>query len=197
MSLANRFKNLFNFCPYIIFVADAADIVRGAKLFMWSNFASHENCWWSKFHITSKLAPHVNCLSCGVIWLCGSTTNCSLYQTLLNVTNLQCMLSWRDLRCFGAKSILSRFTYFCVEQKRTQKSCPWSKNDKYDVWIKLTLEKTLQNNNNISHKISVCQKICDLFCISGGFFEHPKGAKDKVKQGRRAQKPKPAQMAAN
>ena len=119
MSLANRFKNLFNFCPYIIFVADAADIVRGAKLFIWSNFASHENCWWPKFHITSKLAPHENCLSCGVIWLCGSTTNCSLYQTLLNVTNLQCMLSWRDLRCFGAKSILSRFTYFCVEQKWT------------------------------------------------------------------------------
>ena len=28
---------------YIIFVADAADIVRGAKNFMWSNFAPHGN----------------------------------------------------------------------------------------------------------------------------------------------------------
>ena len=29
--------------PYIIFVADAADIVRGATFFMWSNFAPHES----------------------------------------------------------------------------------------------------------------------------------------------------------
>ena len=43
------------------------------------------------------------------------------------------MLSCRDLRCFDAKSILTRFTHFCVEQKITNKSCPWSTNDKYDV----------------------------------------------------------------
>ena len=90
---------------------------------MWNkNFTSQAN-----LHHMTKL------FSCGVILVCGSTTNCSLYHTLLHVTNLQCMLSWRDLHCFGAKSILSRFTYFCVEQKWTQKSCPWSKTDKYDV----------------------------------------------------------------
>ena len=60
-------------------------------------------------------------------------TNCSLYQTLLHMTNLQCMLFCLDLRCFDAKFILSRITHICVEQILTQKSCPWSKNDKYDV----------------------------------------------------------------
>ena len=31
------------FYPYIIFVADAADIVRGAEIFIWSNFVSPNN----------------------------------------------------------------------------------------------------------------------------------------------------------
>ena len=47
--------------PYIIFVADAADIVRGATNFMWSNFAPHGNFWWScrtkPHYMTSNLAP--------------------------------------------------------------------------------------------------------------------------------------------
>ena len=57
-------------------------------------------------------------------------TNCSLYQTLLHVTNLQ----YCDLGCFNGKFILSQFTHFCVEQNLTQTSCPWSKNDKFHVW---------------------------------------------------------------
>ena len=32
------------------------------------------------------------------------------------MTNLQCILSFRDFRCFDAISVLSRFTHFCVEQ---------------------------------------------------------------------------------
>ena len=48
-----------------------------------------------------------------------------------HMTNLQCLLFFRDLRCFDANSILSRFTHFCVEQKFTQICCLWSKNDKY------------------------------------------------------------------
>ena len=32
------------FKSYIIFVANAADIVRGAKFFMWSNLTPHANC---------------------------------------------------------------------------------------------------------------------------------------------------------
>ena len=35
-------------------------------------------------------------------------------------------LFWREINFL-------QFTHFCVEQKITQKSCPWSKNDKYDV----------------------------------------------------------------
>ena len=41
-----------------------------------------------------------------------------------------------DLPCFDANLILLQFTHFCVEQKLTQKSCSWSKNDKYHVWMK-------------------------------------------------------------
>ena len=47
---------------YIIFVADAADIVRGAKMFMWSNFAPHEifqrSCGTKLLHMTIIHAPH-------------------------------------------------------------------------------------------------------------------------------------------
>ena len=39
---------------------------------------------------------------------------------MLFMINLQCMLSCRDLHCFDAKSILLRFTHFCVEQKLTK-----------------------------------------------------------------------------
>ena len=35
---------------------------------------------------------------------------------------------------------MSRFTHFCVEQKLSHKSCPWSKNDKYHVWTIMTLK---------------------------------------------------------
>ena len=56
-----------------------------------------------------------------------------LIQKFFHVTNLQCVLSCCDLLCFDAKSILSQFMLFSVEQKLRDKSCPWSRNDKYDV----------------------------------------------------------------
>ena len=44
------------------FVADTADIVRGEKCFMWSNFAQHDkfylSCGSKLLHITSNFAPH-------------------------------------------------------------------------------------------------------------------------------------------
>ena len=39
--------------PYKQFVTDAADIVHGAKIFIWSNFAQHD-----MFVIWIKIAPH-------------------------------------------------------------------------------------------------------------------------------------------
>ena len=43
--------------------------------------------------MTSNLASHDQIvLSCGVVLSRGSMTNCSLYQTLLHMTNLLCML---------------------------------------------------------------------------------------------------------
>ena len=91
---------------YMIFVADVADIVCGAKKIMWSNFAPHDAChcdqncstWQAILHHMTKLL---------VMW--GNLP-------LLHMTNLQCILSYHDLHSFDAKSILSRFTQFCVEQ---------------------------------------------------------------------------------
>ena len=110
------------------FVADAADIVRGAKMSMWSNLA----------HVDQNGSTWHNCLSCGAILSCGAMTNCSTSAmwsnlSLLHMTN-SFFLPFCDLRCFDAKSISLRFTPFCVEQKLTQTSCPWSKNDKFHVW---------------------------------------------------------------
>ena len=90
-----------------------------------------------------KIAPHDKqfCLSCGAILSCGAMTNCSTSAMWSNLSllhmNLQYMLPYCDLRCFDAKSILSRFTHFCVEQNLTQTSCPWSKNDKFHVCSKV------------------------------------------------------------
>ena len=47
---------------YMKFVADAVDIVRGAKISMWSNFDQHDklclSCGSKLLHITSNFAPH-------------------------------------------------------------------------------------------------------------------------------------------
>ena len=68
-------------------------------------------------------------------WQCHKTVHkMGSNLSLLHMTNLQCMLSCCNLRCFDEISILLHFTHFCVEQKFTQKSCLWSKNDKYHVW---------------------------------------------------------------
>ena len=59
------------------------------------------------------------------------------------------LLSCCDLRCFDATSILSHFTHFCVEQKFTQKSFLWSKNDTYHGWLKVIWNTVTKSN--ISH----------------------------------------------
>ena len=80
---------------------------------------------------------------------------------LLHMTNLQCMLSCCDLRCFDATFMLSHFTHFCVDQKLTQKSCPWSKNDKYDVCLQLP---QLPHYNGVAnHILPPCVKLCRFF----------------------------------
>ena len=42
----------------MIFVADAADIVRGANIFMWSNFAPHENFFILCGGKLKQFSPH-------------------------------------------------------------------------------------------------------------------------------------------
>ena len=51
-----------HYYTYMKFVADAVDIVRGAKISMWSNFDQHDkfclSCGSKLLHITSNFAPH-------------------------------------------------------------------------------------------------------------------------------------------
>ena len=96
---------------------------------MWSKIASHVKLFCTTWQ---------NYMSFGAILSCESMTNCSTFLmgsdlSLLHMTNLQCMLSCCELRCFDATSILSHFMHFCVEQKSTHKSCLWSKNYKHHV----------------------------------------------------------------
>ena len=95
----------------------------GAILLRMEIFDAHveQNCFTSQVTLPHKAKLFV-------MWI-----NCSLYQTLLHVANLQCMLFYSDLRCFDAKSILLQFTHFCVEQKSTNTSCLWRQNYKYYV----------------------------------------------------------------
>ena len=79
------------------------------------------------------ILPPINILSLSSISRRTNLGNYSIsvmwsFWWLLHMTNLQCMLSCRDLLCFDAKSILLWFTHFCVEQKLTKKSCLWRKN---------------------------------------------------------------------
>ena len=83
---------------------------------MWNNFTMSSNdklfviCNMEQFVIAShyKIAPH---------------DKFTMYAVFLWIT-----LFWS--KC---PAVLSRFTYFCVEQKLIQHSL-WSKNYKYDVW---------------------------------------------------------------
>ena len=88
----------------MIFVADAADIVRGAHIFMWSNFDKHENlctlCGGKVLNMKSNLAPHE------IFFLSWKQSN--------GLTQNPCC---RFVHCFDAKLILLRFSHFCVEQK--------------------------------------------------------------------------------
>ena len=70
-------------------------------------------CNFKFLHMTdvekSEVSPHLACVWCGeCLYIC------TRYAVLLN--NSLC----RDLRCFVAKSVLSRYTHFCVEKNWTK-----------------------------------------------------------------------------
>ena len=113
--------------PYMIFVSRA-------NIFIWSNFATHENlrmlCGGKLLSLKSNFTPphEYFCLSCGEK-LPHMSRNFALH---LYHHDLCC---WRCWRCFDEKLILSRFTRFCVKPKLTQKSSPLSKIGKYHVCL--------------------------------------------------------------
>ena len=90
---------------------------------MWSNFAPHDqfflSCVSKLLHMTRNMCSNLPC---------RAMTNCSRLQ----ITNLQCLSPCCDLRCYGAKSISSEFTNFCVE-KNQPKWKPSSVEQKWQV----------------------------------------------------------------
>ena len=71
----------------------------------------------------SEMSPHLGCVWCG-----KCLHMCTINAVLLK--NWFCC----DLRCFVTKSVLSRFTHFCVEKNLTKNCLRGEKNDKYQVW---------------------------------------------------------------
>ena len=63
-----------------------------------------------------------------------------LHNDISLLQNLFC----RNLRCFVAKSVLSRFTRFSCGEKLNQKMCLWRKKDKYQVWAQALWTPSIQ-----------------------------------------------------
>ena len=108
----------------MIFVADTADLVRGANIFM-EQFSSTWNvlhALWRKIALQKKqFSPHdIFCLWCGakLTHITSNFTQHCLYHHDLCCFGTKLVLSW--FFCFVIKLILSQFIHFRVEQK-TQK----------------------------------------------------------------------------
>ena len=103
---------------------------------MWNNITSHDN------HSCSTWQNH---LSCGVILACGSMTNCSLWQILIHLTNLQCthaVLSWFML--FWCKIyFVAIYTLLCGAKNNQQ---ILSVEHKWQIWCMGTIPKFGQNS---------------------------------------------------
>ena len=135
---------------------------------MWNKITSHDNhscCTWQNY------------LSCGVILACGSMTNCSFYQILVHVTNLQCVPFCCDLCCFDAKSILTRFTRFwrkihfdaiyallCGAKNNQQ---ILSVEHKWQIWC-MTAQHHKAKANYFCTLLVVCQVIGGTWCLVHG-----------------------------
>ena len=144
-------------CPYLIFVTNITNEICGEKFVMWRIFrffcmtnvekseisphveyfkkSPHDRCGKKltflhmlsnfKFHYLtdvekSEVFPHLARVRCG-----DCLYICTCYAILLKI--------WfcHDLRCFVAKSVLSRFTQFCVEKNWT-KDC--ASGEKWQIW---------------------------------------------------------------
>ena len=81
---------------------------------------------------------------------------CSIFYVLSHFILFCCKISLLcDLRCFVAKSVLSRFTRFGVEKNWAKKFYLWRKKDKYEVCIC----KTVYELNHLKiHKMSDVNK---------------------------------------
>ena len=86
---------------------------------LWSNkFHVDQNCstWLAILHHMTKLFVMSSNDELLHIW---KWCNLSLLHItkLLHMTNLRYVLSFRDLRCFNAISVLLRYSHFCVKHR--------------------------------------------------------------------------------
>ena len=99
---------------YMIFVANAADIVRGENIFMWSNFAPHENlsvpCGGNLLSMKSNFAPYASL---------DRQTWTRSGLTISPTNDDSCIKSWNGGR------LLQVFTKFGLVVPLTYRSLPW------------------------------------------------------------------------
>ena len=112
------------------FITDATDIVRGANIFMWSNFAPHENlCMLCGGSTLKAMLLHMK------LFACHLEQNCPMLQAiLLHIVCIIMIYAVMTQNPFCRKmDSVAIFTLFCGKRKLPQKFCTWSKNDKYPV----------------------------------------------------------------
>ena len=121
--------------PYLIFVADAADIVRGEfschveKFQMWRHFKCGEILDVEIFFDSMSCQLwHVKSSQLITYFCCEIFFLDRIYAVLTQ--NLFCC----NLHCFVVIPVSSRFTHFLCGEKLRPKCCPWRKNDKYHVY---------------------------------------------------------------
>ena len=119
---------------YMIIVADAADNVCGAKYFMWSHLASHDKQFSPHDKIVCNVEQFVmwSFGNCSISAACGAIGDCSTWH----IYNVCCLV------VINAVLTQNQFCRDWCGAKINQKSCPCSKNDKYDVWLQLEIEWT-------------------------------------------------------
>ena len=122
-------------------------------------------CHWANFcHVETFKFCHMDTLPYGKIQFC-----CYLCIVIQKVQFLA-VLSWVvlfccNLHCFVAIFVLSWFTYFFVEKKKSKQSWVWIKSDNYCFMpIVLAANISILKYDFRSYCEQLCQNICQMCC---------------------------------
>ena len=130
--------------PHLIFVTDATDGVCGEKIGHVEKFSPWLVVKW-------KISPHYKCGDDSVKWRMNNVwIMCTIFDVLSHFLLFCCKISlFYDLRCFVAKSVLSRFTRFGVEKNLVKNFACGEKRTN----IRYAFRKFSENSSNLSDPI--------------------------------------------